>query len=145
GLALMSAAGYAAVTLLQRRAGADGSAVPAHRAVQVGFAIAAVLLLPFAATEGILPGHNDPLWTVVLLGYLGAVPMALAYSLFFAALGRLRAATASVVALLEPVTATVIAVTLLGERLTPTATAGVVIMATAVLLHSVELRTLRRR
>src|SRR3712207_7061447 len=51
------------------------------------------------------------------LAYLGVVPTALAYGLFFAGLARIRATTASVVALVEPVTAALIGVLVLGERL----------------------------
>lgn len=128
GLALLSAAGYAAVTLIQR--GAGGGADP-YRSALVGFGVATACLLPFAAIEGLLPTGN-PLWSVMLLVYLGVVPTAVAYGLYFAALRRVRATTASMVALLEPMTATAIAVALLGERLTAIAATGSAALLIAV-------------
>jgi DME family drug/metabolite transporter len=138
GLALLSAAGYAAVTLLMRaRRGIED---PRDTAL-AGFAIGAACLLPLALIEGLLPDLTDPTspadpaalaGTVAWLLYLGAVPTALAYALFFAGLSGIRAATASVVALLEVVTAAVAAVALLGERLTGAAVAGSAVLFAAV-------------
>ena len=62
--------------------------------------------------------------TVALLAVLGTVPTALAYVLFFHGLHIVRATTASAVALIEPVTAAVVAVVALGERLTPLGRTG---------------------
>lgn len=127
GLALLSAAGYAVVTLVMR---ARGTAGQAYDTTLVGFAVGGVCLLPFALLEGL--GGVYSVSTVGWLVFLGAVPSALAYGLFFAGLVHIRAATASVVALLEPVVATVIAVVLLGERLSTAAVAGTVVLLGAV-------------
>jgi drug/metabolite transporter, DME family len=129
-LALLSAAGYAVVTLLTR---ARGTAGQAYDTALAGFAVGGVCLLPLALAEGLLPdGTASSAGTVGWLLYLGAVPSALAYGLFFAGLARVRAATASVVALLEPVVAAGIAVAVLGERLTGAAVAGTVLLLGAV-------------
>jgi DME family drug/metabolite transporter len=130
--ALVSAMGYAGVTLLHRRAGGGGPA-----ATLGGFAVGMVCLLPLALLEGALPASDDLLRTVLLLGYLGAVPTALGYALFFAGLAVVRAATASVVVLLEPVVAAAIAAGLLGERLTLTALAGGGLLLGAVTMLAV--------
>jgi DME family drug/metabolite transporter len=100
-----------------------------------GFAVGAVCLLPLALAEGILPDRAAPAplaGTAAWLVYLGAVPTALAYALFFAGLAGIRATTASVVALLEVVTAAVAAVVLLGERLTAPAVLGTAVLLVAV-------------
>jgi DME family drug/metabolite transporter len=103
-----------------------------------GFAVGAVCLLPLAAVEGLFTRADDIGATVGLLAFLGAVPTALAYALFFRGLTVVRAATASVVALVEPVTAAVVAVLALGERFTPWSGTGA-----AVLLASVTAVTMR--
>jgi drug/metabolite transporter, DME family len=127
-LALLSGATYAGVILIQR---GDGSGADPYHGALMSFAIGALCLLPLALLEGILPSRGaGP--TVAMLLYLGAVPTALAYGLFFAALGRIRATTASVVALLEPVTAAAIGVTLLHERLTVAALTGAMVLLLAV-------------
>lgn len=130
GLSLLSATGYAVVTVLHRAL----RGVEPVRTTLTGFAVAAVLLAPLAVLEGAIPAGGFTWPTVGLLAYLGAVTTALAYSLFFASLGSVRATTVSVVALAEPLTATAIAVTLLGEPLTVPMLAGSALLVTAVFL-----------
>jgi DME family drug/metabolite transporter len=128
---LLSASGYAVVTVLHR---ALGGVDPA-RTTLTGFAVATVVLAPLAVLEGLWPTRGNPIELVALLGYLGVVSTALAYSLFFASLGVVRATTVSILSLAEPLTAAAIAVLLLGERLTwaMLAGAGVLLAAVAVL------------
>ncbi|MFF8595986.1 DMT family transporter [Streptomyces sp. NPDC015220] len=130
-LALASAAGYSAMTLLTRR---WGRAVGAdHFAATVGaFAVATLCLLPFALVEGVVPHTAEPVRLLWLLGYIGTVPTALAYALYFAGAAVVRSATVSVIMLLEPVSAAVLAVALLGERLT-----AATVIGTALMLGSV--------
>jgi DME family drug/metabolite transporter len=127
---LISASGYAVVTVLHRSLGG----VDPARTTRIGFLVAGVLLAPLAALEGLWPTRGTPAVTIGALGYLGAVATALAYSLFFSSLDALRAATVSVVTLAEPLTAAAIAVLLLGERLTWQLVAGAVVLLGAVLL-----------
>lgn len=95
-----------------------------------GFGIGAVLLTPVAVVAG-LDSTGDP-GSLALLVYLGAVPSALAYGLFFTGVRAVPVAVASIVTLLEPLTATALAAVLLGERLAPTALAGGALMLGAV-------------
>lgn len=132
GWALLSAAGYSVVTLLTRRLGRGGAGADPFQAALTSFAVATVCLLPLAAAEGLWPEIHDTGTTIWLLVYLASVPTALAYGLYFAGLVAVRASTASVITLIEPVTAAVIAVAFLGERLTAPTVAGTVILLTAV-------------
>jgi DME family drug/metabolite transporter len=132
GLALLSAAGYAAVTVLHRQLGG----VDPARTTLHGFVVAGVCLAPFAAVEGLWPERGHVAETVVLLGYLGLFSTAVAYSLFFASLGTLRATTVSMVSLIEPVTAAALAVVFLGEHVTASAVAGGVILLGSVVVSS---------
>jgi drug/metabolite transporter, DME family len=95
-----------------------------------GFTIGAVLLTGVGLVAG-LDLTGDPL-SLALLLYLGTVPSALAYGLFFAGVRVVPAAVASIVTLLEPLTATALATVLLGERLSPAALAGGALMLGAV-------------
>ncbi|MFG2075764.1 DMT family transporter [Nonomuraea maritima] len=132
GYALASAAGYAGVTLYSRRHRDDD---PQAAAVG-GFVVGALCLAPFALLEGVVPEVS---WTsAALLVYLGAVPTALAYALFFRALRVLPATTASVISLGEAVGAAVLGVALLGERLTPLAWAGCALLLAAVTVLAVR-------
>ena len=118
------AAAYAAVVLLS--AGVP-EGVPT---TTTGFVAGAVLLTPVALVAG-LDLTGDPVALALLL-YLGAVPSALAYGLFFTGVRVVPAAVASIVTLLEPLTATALAAIVLGERLAPTALAGGALMLGAV-------------
>ncbi|MGW0564835.1 DMT family transporter [Streptomyces sp. NPDC003016] len=130
--ALLSAAGYAAMTLLTRRLGRDGGGADPFATTAWAFAICSLCLLPFAAAEGLLPHTADPVRVLWLLVYVAAVPTALAYALYFAGAAVVRSATVSVITLLEPVSAAVIAVVLLGEHLAPATVAGTLLLLAAV-------------
>ncbi|MEV0378685.1 EamA family transporter [Nonomuraea sp. NPDC050643] len=124
--ALVSAAGYAGVTLHSRRHKDDD---PQAMAIG-GFVVGAVCLAPFALVEGVVPEVS---WTsLALLAYLGAVPTALAYGLFFRALTVLRATTVSIISLGEAVGAALLGVAVFGERLTPLAWCGCALLLAAV-------------
>ncbi|GAA3501446.1 EamA family transporter [Streptomyces prasinosporus] len=130
-LALSSAAGYSAMTLLTRRWGRDGGTDASSTTVGA-FAVTSALLLPFAAVEGLVPATDAPGRLLCLLAYVAAVPTALAYGLYFAGAAVVRSATVSVIMLLEPVSAAVLAVVLLGERLTAATLAGTLLMLGSV-------------
>ena len=92
------------------------------------------------AVGAALLGHGRPVGATLtaravalaLLLYLGAVPSALAYGLFFTGVRAVPAAVASIVTLLEPLTATALATAFLGERLEPGALAGGMLVLAAV-------------
>jgi DME family drug/metabolite transporter len=131
-LALGAAAGFGALALIGRRPvpGLDGPAT-----IGVGFTAGGALLAVAALVVGALTGgpgfgghgfggHGfgglefaPTAASVGLLVYLGWVPTALAYGLFFVGLRGVSASSAAVVAVLEPVTATVLGVLVLGQRL----------------------------
>ncbi|MFE5915270.1 DMT family transporter [Streptomyces wedmorensis] len=131
-LAVVSAAGYAAITLLTRWLGRDGGGTDALATTTWAFAIGAVGLLPAALAEGLVPHTDAPVSVVLLLVYVAAVPTALAYALYFAGAAVVRAATVSVIMLLEPVSAALIAVSLLGEELTAAIVLGTLLLLAAV-------------
>lgn len=131
-LALVSAAGYAAITLLTRWLGRDGDGPDPLSTTMWTFVVGAVGLLPAALLEGLLPHTGEPVRVLGLLVYVAAVPTALAYALYFAGAAVVRAATVSVIMLLEPVSAAVLAVTALNERLTSATVVGTVVLLAAV-------------
>ncbi|MEV6399837.1 EamA family transporter [Streptomyces sp. NPDC051907] len=147
-LAVLSAAGYAAITLLTRWLGRDGGGGDSLSTTAWAFAIGSAGLLPMALAEGLLPHTEDLMRVVWLLVYVAAVPTALAYALYFAGAAVVRSATVSVIMLLEPVSAAAIAVTLLGERLTTATVVGTSLLLAAVAgLAAAEARiaSVRRR
>ncbi|MEV0222044.1 EamA family transporter [Streptomyces sp. NPDC050704] len=130
-LAVLSAVGYSVMTLLTRWWGRGGDADVSATTVGA-FAVTALCLLPFGMAEGLVPHTAEPAQAVALLAYIAAVPTALAYALYFAGAAVVRSATVSVIMLIEPVSAAVLAVGLLGERLTAATVMGTLLMLGSV-------------
>ena len=127
GLALLSATGFSAVTLFTRAAGGGG-------ATATSFSAGLVCLLPFALGEGIWPRTGHVASVIGWMVFLGVVPTLLSYRWYFAGLTTVPASTASVIVLLEPVTAALLAVMLLDEHLTANVAVGSSLLLTAVAL-----------
>ncbi|WP_414169657.1 DMT family transporter [Streptoverticillium reticulum] len=131
-LALLSAAGFAASSLLGRWAGRHGAGEDPYTLTLWSFGIGAAVLLPFACGEGLVPHMAHPGRVVLMLLYVAAVTTALAYPLYFAGTAAVRATTASVVMLIEPVSAAALAALLLGEHLTAATVAGTAVLLAAI-------------
>ncbi|MGW7276203.1 DMT family transporter [Streptomyces sp. NPDC054864] len=131
-MALLSAAGYAVSNLLGRWTGRHGTGEDAFTLTLWSFLIGAAVMLPLAFHESLLPQGGNLTEAALLMLYIAALTTALAYPLYFAGVAVLRAATASVMMLLEPVSAAVLAVLFLDERLTVATVAGTVILLGAI-------------
>lgn len=116
-LALLAAAAFAGVTIVNRRP------VPGLEPVVMtgaSFVLGGVLLAPWALASGIAAGTGDAPDSgrvALLVVFLAVVPTAAAWAAYFTGLRWVPATTASLVALLEPLTASVGAAVLRGERI----------------------------
>jgi DME family drug/metabolite transporter len=81
----------------------------------IGFPVGAVLFAPVAMSRGV--SFDQPALSWLLLIYLGVVPSALAYLLYQRGLQEVTASMASIVTLLEPLIAAVLAWIFFDERL----------------------------
>ncbi|HEX6544536.1 MAG TPA: EamA family transporter [Ktedonobacterales bacterium] len=135
-LACGSAFGYALVALLGR------SLARRYHPLQINaiaFATGALVLLPLALMTGFVVSYPAQGW--LLLAYLGLVPSALAYALFLSGMRTTPATIASIVTLLEPLTATVLAALLFGERLGPLGLIGAGLLLAAMVVLAVQRNT----
>lgn len=140
-LSLLAATGYATVTLLGRLTGRDDDGEHPFTLTVWSFGIGAAVLLPLAWIEGPVPSGGEPLPVIGLLAYLAAFTTALAYPLYFAGTARVRATTASVMMLIEPASAALLAVAFLGEPMTAATAAGtLILMGSIAALAAVESR-----
>ena len=133
GLAVLAATGFATLTLVSAQpvAGLDDLA-----ATGFGFALGGLALLPVAAAFGGIGFTPAPV-SLGLLAALGTGPTAVAYTLYFRGLRTAPAGIAALLSLLEPLTGTVLAALILGDRLGPTGIAGAVVLAMALILAAV--------
>jgi drug/metabolite transporter, DME family len=125
--ALGSGLAYATSTVLSGRLASAGSPLTLTGAVSI---VSALTLLPAALVAGVGVPADDV--SIAALLYLGVVTSALAYRLFFGGLRTSSPEVAALLTLLEPLTATLLAVGLLSERLTGAGWLGAALMLAAV-------------
>ena len=135
-LALVSGLGYATYTVTAKRLLEAGH--PPESVMARGFTVGAILLLPvLAATGG--GGLGSPGGLALVL-YLGAIPTALAYVLFARGLRRLSSGETATLTLAEPLTASVLGILVLSERLTAVTAAGAALVLAGLLVLAVRPR-----
>jgi drug/metabolite transporter, DME family len=113
GASLSAGLAYASYTVASKRLlerGAEGPPAMAWTFLGSGLLFAPALL--FVDTSWVLTAAG-----AATVGWLSVATIALAYSLFAAGLRHVDAPTATTLTLAEPLTATVVAVAVLGERL----------------------------
>jgi DME family drug/metabolite transporter len=132
---LVAAASYAGVIICGRYLAADYHPL---QVTSVTFSVGSIVLLAINLFSGVVAVHTIQGWLLVL--YLGLVPTAFAYWLLQMGLRSVSATTASIVSMVDPFVAALLAWGLLGETLTVTGIAG-----TALLILSLFLLTLEKR
>ena len=128
-LALLTGASFAGISIVNRTPvpGLDPMALTG-----VSFVIGAVMLMPLAAAAGWGLPSDATGWTLLVV--LGVVVTAVAYVLFLRGLETVPPAVATVVTLLEPLTAAVLGWLVFAEWLGWWGVAGGLALATAVVL-----------
>jgi drug/metabolite transporter, DME family len=110
--ALGSALGYATMAVCGRLMTSGARPLQINA---VAFSTGALLLLVLALPTGFVAQYPAAGWGLLL--YLGLVPTAFGYVLFLRGIASTSATAATVVTLLEPLVATLLAALLFGERL----------------------------
>lgn len=139
--AVLAAAGFAVMTLLSTR---PVPGLTAATTTGYAFTLGGALLLPLAAaTSGV--GFAVDARSAALLAALGLLPTAIAYTCYFRGLRTAPAGVGVLMALLEPLTAAVLAAVLLGDRLGPAGIAGGLLLGAAMALSATRGRAVRER
>ncbi len=129
-LAVVAGGSYATYTLSAKRLLARGHEPEAVMAACFG--LGAVALLPVLVLAGgaalVTPGG------LALVAFLGVVPTALAYVLFARGLRTLTASETATLTLAEPVTAALLGVAVVGERLPAAGAAGAALVLGGLLV-----------
>lgn len=98
-------------------------------AMGAGSALVAIVALPFVDVSWVA----EPRGAAMAL-WLGLATISVAYTLFTWGLERLTAATAATLTLAEPLTAGILGIAVLGERLSALAIAGLAVLAAGLVL-----------
>ncbi|MFT4158038.1 MAG: EamA family transporter [Microbacterium sp.] len=127
-LGLFAGAAYAAYSWAAARLMTNG----VSRGASMGsvFGTGGVLLMPVLALTGWALLETPQ--SLAVSAYMALVPMFLGYLLFGYGLARIPASTATTITLLEPAVATVLAVTVVGERLTAVGWNGLALIGLAL-------------
>ena len=131
GIAMSLGAGllFAFYTLVNKDVLDKTDPVPA---VAVIFSMSAIMLLPFLflfETEGLMTGRG-----ISVMLYLGIATTSIAYILFSAGLKRIPSSSAVTLSLAEPLTAAILSVIIVGERLNGTSWMGVAMLLGGILV-----------
>lgn len=134
-LAVAAGATYAATTVLGHVLAQRVDSVALTTCATAAGAAALVPFFGLAVLAGEPVVTTDPT-SLALLVYLGVATMALSYGLLYAGLRTTSGSAATVATLVEPLSAALLAVLLLGERLAwPALLGGALILAAVVALH----------
>jgi DME family drug/metabolite transporter len=135
GLALLSAAGFAATTLIGTTPvpGLGDLALSGYGSALGGLALLPLALPSNGTALAALALHPSPA-ALGLLAALGVGPTALAYTLYYRGLRSAAPSTAALMSLLEPLTATLLGVLLLGNRLGPARIAGMALLIISLIV-----------
>ena len=133
-LAVVAGGAYATYTLSAKRLLDDGHAPESVMAV--AFGLGAVLLAPVLLATG--AGWLATPGGLALALFLGVVPTAVAYVLFARGLRGLAASETATLTLAEPVTAAVLGVGVLGERVTGAGALGAALVLSGLVLLAVR-------
>jgi DME family drug/metabolite transporter len=110
-------------------------------AVSVTLLVGGAALLPWTLAE--LPALAEPR-SAALVAWLGVAATAVAYMAFVGGLGRVTAATAGTLSLVEPLVATALAIAVLGERPSAPVAAGSLLLLGGLFVVSVPAKARRR-
>jgi drug/metabolite transporter, DME family len=128
GMAVFAGVGFAVLTLVVARP------LPGqHVVTSVGLLLGGVFLLPFSLVSGMGMPLDGLVLALVL--YLGVVPTAVAYAAYFFGLRHAHPTAAALATMLEPLTATVLAVAFHGERIGTAGVVGALLIASALGLY----------
>lgn len=127
-MSVLSGAGFAVLTLVTARPVVGQQAV-----TSAGLLLGGVLLVPLGLVDGMGLPCDGRVFGLVL--YLGLVPTAVAYGAYFLGLRHAQPTAAALATMLEPLTATLLAVAWYGERLTVAGAVGALLIAGALGLY----------
>ncbi|MCE1252078.1 MAG: DMT family transporter [Anaerolineae bacterium] len=140
GLLLATGAGaaYAAFTLFSKEL---FEVLDPKSGMAIVFCLGTCLLVPVLIFNGLK--INDLAWVLqprgaLVVAHLGIITVGLAYSLFGMGLLSVAVSTTTTLTLAEPLTAGILGVTLLGERLTPVAAAGIILIFSGIAVLSIR-------
>jgi drug/metabolite transporter, DME family len=136
GLGLVAGAAYALYTFTSGRVIASGASSRSAMGAVFGVGAVPLTVVLFLTGQPILESAQN----LQIVAYLALGPMFVAYLMFGWGLRLIPSSTVTVVTLLEPLVATLLAVAIVGERLAPVGWAGLALILVGVSVVSAARR-----
>ena len=140
GLILATGAGasYAAFTLFSKEL---FEVLDPKSGMAIVFCLGTILLIPLLILYGMR--WDDFVWVLqprgaLVVAHLGLITVGIAYTLFGKGLQSVPVSTTTTLTLAEPLTAGILGITLLGEKLTPLAAAGIILIFSGIAVLSIK-------
>jgi DME family drug/metabolite transporter len=130
---VIAAVCYACAVVGNRFVAADYHPV---QVTTINFSVGTLVLLAINLAAGFVPVQTGQGWLLVV--YLGLVPTAFAYWMFQKGLRSVSATAASIISMLDPVVAALLAWLLFGETLAPSGVVGAGLLVLSIVLLSLE-------
>ncbi|RIJ77528.1 EamA/RhaT family transporter [Nakamurella silvestris] len=143
GLCFLSACGFTVITLVTAT---PLPGLPSMAAAGPAFVIGGLVLIPVVAIVSAIDGSSlgaqvsgiDDWKSILLVLAFALIPTALAYTAYFRGVEGTAPTAAALSALLEPLTATVLAALILHERMGTLAICGAVVIGAAVAVRAIH-------
>jgi DME family drug/metabolite transporter len=132
-LSFVSAIGYASMIVCGRFLAADYHPL---QVTAISFGAGTIALIGVNLVSGMVVVHTAQGWILIL--YLGLVPTAFAYWMFQTGLRSVSATAASIIGMLDPLVAALLAWVLFGETLAVTGIAGAGMLLLSIFLLSLD-------
>jgi drug/metabolite transporter, DME family len=137
-LAIGAGAAYAAFTLFSKDLFEH---VPSEAGMALVFCLGTALLVPILVGMGLR--WPDLTWALqpagaLVVAHLGLVTVGIAYTFFGKGLQLVPVSTTTTLTLAEPLTAGILGLTVLGEKLTPLAGLGIVLIFSGIVVLSIK-------
>ncbi|MCQ3929144.1 MAG: EamA family transporter [Chloroflexi bacterium] len=132
-LSLISAVGYASMIVCGRFLAADYHPL---QVTAITFGVGTIVLIAVNLVKGVVVVHTAQGWMLVL--YLGLIPTAFAYWMFQTGLRSVSATAASIIGMLDPLVAALLAWVLFGETLAATGMVGAGMLMMSIFLLSLD-------
>lgn len=133
-LALGAAVMYASVVIINKLVGE----VDAYQKTALQLIVAGVIALPYGVATSGNTTFNLPIKSIVFLAIVCIVHTGLAYTLYFGALGKVKAGTAAIISYIDPSSAVLFSALILGEYVSSEQYVGALLIIGAAFVSEVN-------
>ena len=127
---------YSSVVIINKKT----AEVPHFEKTAIQLGTAAAVLLPYTVFAEDLSCADFDFLSIVMLAVVGIVHTGIAYVLYFGSINRLSSQTAAIFSYIDPLSAILLSIIILGEEMTVPVLAGAVLILGSAVLSEIKLK-----